>query len=103
MTPEGRILAAFLDWCDLRGILYIRLVLRAGVKTGWPDVEVLLRGGAPLFIEFKRPGDDVDPDGTQAERHAELRARGYTVVVADSLDKAIAAVTQAVGARAVPA
>lgn len=102
MTPEGRLLARFIEWLDLRAIPYIRLALRPGVKTGWPDVEILLRGGKPLFVEFKRPGVTVARP-TQDERHGELRARGYTVILTDSFDEAVAAVTQAVDARRVPA
>lgn len=98
MTPEGRLLKRFLEWLDLRAIPYIRLALQPGVLTGWPDVEILLRGGKPLFIEFKRPGV-TEARPTQDERHATLRSRGYAVLLTDSFDEAVAAVTQAVDAR----
>jgi hypothetical protein len=98
VTPEGKLLKRFLAWLDLRGIPYIRLALQPGVKTGWPDVEVLLRGGRPIFIEFKRPGV-TKPRVTQAARRAELEACDYEVLVTDSFDEAVAAVTCAVDAR----
>lgn len=101
MTPEGKILSKLTKWLRERGVRFIRLALQPSVQRGWPDLCVLVPGGAPLFLELKRPGGVASP--TQLLRMEELRNAGYLVEICDSFDAAARAVTQALDARAVPA
>ena len=48
---------------------------------GVPDRLVLIQGQA-LFVEMKRPGEELDP--LQRKRKAELEALGFKVYVVDS-------------------
>ena len=65
---------------DRMGILHVKLNIRG--RRGWPDREFLIRGGKPLFIEFKRPGEEPEP--IQEFIHGQLRDAGYTVLVIDN-------------------
>jgi hypothetical protein len=85
-TPEGKIQGAVLQWCKKRMIGYIRLAFMPGAPAGWPDTLILLRGGRPLFIEFKQPGKR--PTAKQQERIDWLREQGYRVEVFDDADAA---------------
>lgn len=91
-TPEGKIQADVLKWCKKRMIGYIRLAFMPGAPVGWPDTMILLRGGRPLFIEFKQPG--AGPTAKQQERIDWLREHGYRVEVFDNADDAIAHIEQ---------
>lgn len=53
-------------------------------SKGWPDLLALFAGGVVLWVETKAPDKKLSPD--QARVHAELRALGQTVIVADSLE-----------------
>ena len=53
-----------------------------GMRTGWPDLEIVYRGGV-YFIELKAPNKHVSPE--QAQCHRELRCAGARVGVARSL------------------
>lgn len=58
------------------------------IQTTWngiPD-HLLLKKGKTVFIEWKKPGKTVDPEGLQALRHRQLRAQGFEVVVADKTE-----------------
>jgi hypothetical protein len=61
------------------------LQLNLHFDAGWPDRLLLIPGGKPLFIEFKRPGEVPRP--LQAQRIDTLRALGYDVSVIDDYDK----------------
>lgn len=50
-------------------------------KNGWPDTQIF-KNGRTVFIEFKRPGQEVDPEGLQAYRHKLIREQGFEVIVA---------------------
>jgi hypothetical protein len=57
-----------------------------GVQAGSPDL-LIIRAGAPLFLEFKARGRKLSP--TQIECHDALRRAGATVETADNIDAAI--------------
>ena len=57
-------------------------------STGYPDRIFWVPGGKPLFIEFKRPGEDLRPK--QKHIAKELRKLGYNVVACDSVFGAVA-------------
>jgi hypothetical protein len=86
-TPEGKLQAHVLKWCKKRMVGFLRLAFMPGAAVGWPDTAILLRGGRPLFIEFKRPGGKVS--AKQQERIDWLRDNGYRVEVFDKYDDAI--------------
>lgn len=70
---------------QLFGILGLKFNTRSG--NGWPDRIFLIPGGRPLFIEFKRPGKDLEP--LQADVHRQLREIGYDVEAADNIPDAV--------------
>ena len=55
-------------------------------NRGYPDRQVLLPDGTPVFIEFKRPGEELRP--RQKHIHEELKRLGYDVQVFDSAAEA---------------
>ena len=63
-------------------------------NTGWPDRLFFIPGGRPLFIEFKRPGEEPGPK--QRHIHAVLKHNGYEVQVHDSIDGAVDAIKRRV-------
>ena len=67
-----------------------------GVVSGFPDLMVLSKRGAPMtcFLEVKRPGVSLSGEhvARQLECHAALTADGHNVAIVRSLDDAIAAV-----------
>lgn len=67
------------DACDLiwRRLGIVGAKLRIAGERGWPDRLFLLPGGCPLFVEFKRPGEDLRPD--QVRIRERLRRNGYWV------------------------
>lgn len=48
-----------------------------------PDRLCILPNGRTIYIELKRPGEVPEP--LQSKRHKQLRDRGHTVYVIDSL------------------
>lgn len=72
------------------GVLSIKLELKR--DDGWPDREFLIPGGKPLFIEFKRGGEDLR--ALQDLRAKVLRALGYDVIRCDDYDDAMNAVKE---------
>ncbi len=64
------------------------LLKAEGVKRGVPDITVAIAasGHPGMYLEMKRPGGRVSPE--QREMHANLRAGGYHVVVAYTVDEA---------------
>jgi hypothetical protein len=95
MAAEAAIQKRSIAFAKSLGAESIRMVFRSGVARGWPDVLFLVPGGRPLFIEFKKPG--ALPTPLQAHRISAMEALGYDVCVADSFDKARAAIARAVG------
>lgn len=61
-------------------------------ETGYPDRMFLIPGGRPLFIEFKREGEE--PSKKQLYIHEGLRALGYDVEVHDDVDAALWAIVR---------
>lgn len=57
-------------------------------NTGWPDRMILFVWPFIAFIEFKAPGRPLVGERNQPERIAELRARGYPVLITDNADEA---------------
>ena len=70
-------------------IKLIHIKLNVLGRRGWPDRLFLPPGGRPIFIEFKRPGENPEP--LQEYRHEILRAAGYRVFVVDNYADGIAA------------
>lgn len=65
--------------------------------TGWPDFIFFIPGGRPLFIEFKRPGQEPSPK--QIYIHDEvLKKLNYDVEVHDDENEAIKAIRHKVEA-----
>lgn len=85
-TAEGKIQGNVIDWLKSRFIKTIRMVFRQGAAAGWPDTLVLLPGGRPAFIEFKRPGKK--PTAKQREKIEWLEDNGYRVAWFDNEDEA---------------
>jgi hypothetical protein len=54
---------------------------------GWPDRIFFVRGGAPLIIEFKAPGERLEP--RQQYRAQQLRSWGYDTRACDDVEKAM--------------
>jgi hypothetical protein len=70
-------------------------------QRGYPDRLFFIPGGRPLFIEFKRPGEKLDP--LQQHRINLLKELGYEVETHDNASDAIDAVERAVHRSAVGA
>lgn len=64
---------------------WFRTKIMRGYPNGFPD-DFFARNGEVLLIEFKRPGEQPNPQ--QKKRHRELRAAGIRVEVVDNLDDA---------------
>jgi Holliday junction resolvase len=60
---------------------YFVLKLIQTNKTGIPDL-VATKPNETLWVEVKRPGKKPSP--TQEYRHAELRSKGFNVLVLDA-------------------
>jgi hypothetical protein len=58
----------------------------------WPDRLIMVPGGITLFIEFKRPGEELRP--SQQELHDEAAEMGHDWQVFDSWENAIEYVRQ---------
>jgi VRR-NUC domain len=58
-----------------------------GVRPGSPDL-LIIRAGAPLFLELKALGRKLSP--VQTECHDALRRAGAQIEVADNIDAALA-------------
>jgi hypothetical protein len=64
----------------------------ARVATGWPD-RIFLTPLAPLWLEFKKPGETPRP--LQSQRLDLLRGLGYNAAWVDSYDDAMERITLA--------
>ena len=52
---------------------------KAGMRKGWPDIEIFLSDSRMFFVEMKLPGTGLKDH--QRHLHNELRALGYPVYV----------------------
>ena len=89
---ESKIERDFVRLLTTYSILSIKLRLTG--ERGWPDRLVLIPGGHPVFIEFKRPGQALR--SLQLHRHKILRTLGYDVKIFDDAIKALKYVFQKV-------
>lgn len=99
MTPEGKLKRKVEDFAKRNGVEFIRLALQPGVARGWPDNLFLIRGGRPLFIEFKAPNGH--PSGLQLHRIETLGKLGYDVHICHDYDEARKAIAKAVDAAGI--
>jgi hypothetical protein len=79
-----------LRWLKLQGIRH-RKMNGLGNRS-WPDQMILIPGGKPFFIEFKRPGNDLSP--LQADTINYLLSVGYDVEVHTDRARAISAIEE---------
>jgi len=63
--------------------------IRQKVRTGWPDISAVLKGGQAFFIECKRKG--LKPTAIQERTHEALRKQGAIVIVASSANDVLEA------------
>ena len=82
------------NWAEANGVPHITLTLRG--RRGWPDEVYWVRGGRPLLIEFKAPGEE--PRKLQLYTHELLRKLGYEVQVHTDECEAIKAIRVAMEA-----
>lgn len=66
------------------GALVIKGFFRG--RRGWPDKFYFFPGGRLLLVEYKRPGEEAEPD--QKAIHRKLRRRGFQVLVIDQVEEA---------------
>lgn len=85
MKLESAIERRVSRWADSRGLLHLKL--NVSNRRGFPDHVFFLRGGKPLLIEFKRPGELQD--ALQKNIAERLRFLGYEVMVMDDAKEAI--------------
>jgi hypothetical protein len=92
MTPEKAIeLAACRRARSELGVESVKFT-PAG-SNGWPDRQFWVPGGRPMLIEFKAPGERLDP--LQVHRHEQLKGWGYDVITCWTDDEAVGAVRRA--------
>jgi hypothetical protein len=73
------------QWADEHGILNAKLTPMG--QRAFPDRMFFVDGGAPLIIEFKRPGEE--PTKLQLYIIKQLKKRGYDVRWTDNAEQAI--------------
>ena len=56
-----------------------------GIRTGWPDTELLLAGGRTFRVELKAPKVSLDEDGRQADVLIRLNELGHAASWANSV------------------
>ena len=54
----------------------------ASTALGYPDIEILLKGGMVIFAEVKEPGDTIKSN--QRIRIAQIKELGFPVYIVDS-------------------
>lgn len=86
---EADVIKPVVRWAKKRGVKHIRITLLPGAERGWPDHCFLIPGGAPVFIEFKRPGKE--PSLIQQLRLDYLTNNGYAAYWFDNAEEAVAA------------
>ncbi len=75
-----------------RGILGLKLTSPG--NTGVPDRMFLIPGGRPLYIEFKKPGEELNPK--QVYWYNIFKLLNYHIEVHDSVEQALKAIGRAV-------
>lgn len=76
------------------GVLSVKLTtLGARGTSGWPDRLFILPGGRVLWMELKAPGRK--PTKLQESRIRQLRERGHSVWLVDSVDAGKKLLTEA--------
>jgi len=50
---------------------------------------ILIRDGRIVFVEFKKVGKNIVPEGLQEYRHKKLREKGFEVIVAWGMDELV--------------
>ena len=91
---EREVISKVMKYCKKHNITLIRMTFMAGSRAGWPDYMFLLEGGRPLFIEFK--GTGKKPSELQKYRLKKLTELGYTAIVCDNPEDAIAAIEKGI-------
>lgn len=81
---ESKIERGYVRWCKSHGMLCLKQ--NANWYANIPD-RLIIIGSHCFFLELKRPGEDFRPG--QLRRAKVMRERGYTVYLADDLDRAI--------------
>jgi hypothetical protein len=75
---------------------FVRKIKELGCRTrklngmgfnSWPDRLILCPGGAVVFIEFKKPGEDLRP--AQQQLHEDVGSIGHTWYTCDNVDDAM--------------
>ena len=89
---ESSIERRFVSKMKALGILAIKLKLMG--NRGLPDRMLLLPGGRVIFIEFKRPGEDLRP--LQKHVHKKLLGLNHEVKTFDDANEAAAFVYKAI-------
>lgn len=73
---ETDIQGAILKWLRKRNWVYIKTHPGLnGVPKGWPDITVFVPGGEVVFLEVKKPGEELEP--LQDQWAMRLRKGGY--------------------------
>lgn len=108
MTPEGRVKKAIKEWLDARSFWRAGADCPEGEVRGWyympvpngmgvggipdfvgsymaEDADGHYVGPRPMAIEAKAPGEK--PTALQLDRHAEMRAANWLVLVVDDVSQ----------------
>jgi len=81
---ESDVERRFVNFLEKYGVMHAKLNLQG--RRGWPDRIVILPHGRVLFVELKRPGEELQP--LQRHIHEQLRDQGQLVVTVDDPVKA---------------
>ena len=92
---ESQVERAFVRQVKRLGLGIKTLKLNLQGTVGWPDRLLICPGGVTLFVEFKRPGNDLKP--MQEHRADQLRELGHHVRCFDNLEAAMIYVRRALG------
>lgn len=86
MTSEAQILKRCKTRAKDLGLRPLRIAMRPGVESGWPDLFVFGPNKNLLGAETKRPGKEPTP--LQLERGKTMAMFGFAWAKIDSLDDA---------------
>ena len=76
---------------------FIALKINVGSQSGWPDYVLIDPDGWHVWIEFKKPGEELRP--LQVHRKTQLTERGIPVTVIDNEELGIEYIDILVAAR----
>lgn len=82
---ESEIQAEIIKWAEESG--YIALKAISNNKSGFPDLTLVGYNSRLVWVEVKRPGNK--PRQLQQWRHEQLKERGHTVAIVESLEEFI--------------